>query len=255
MRRIGDGCDQSRVVDPSLCPVREARSPRATSGSCVLPLSGKEPRPAPTCPPADESLSCPSGRSEGRSPSGAHPKPRDIDGLERADALDAETKRGEKKSGNIPQLIPSLRLLTKPACDGREEVAITERGPAERSARTRVVSVDAAWRDASRRDVIPCVAHQAALRGRARRPRSRSRDRNGCGRRPYRAAMYPVRKAVRADRQVAGAFVEADGKAAGFRSNEVHLHDDGHGPRKTLVDAEQCVRRHHPAPGRGPSRS
>src|SRR5207302_964169 len=39
----------------------------------------------------------------------------------------------------------------------------------------------------------------------------------------------------------------------GLRSNKVHLHDDGHGPGKTLIDTEQCVRGHHPAPGGAPA--
>ena len=50
------------------------------------------------------------------------------------------------------------------------------------------------------------------------------------------------------DAAVAGCFVEAEGEAAPAGADEVDLHDDGHGPRKALVDAEQDVRGHDPAP-------
>jgi hypothetical protein len=50
------------------------------------------------------------------------------------------------------------------------------------------------------------------------------------------------------DAAVAGRFVETEGQAAPARSDEVDLHDDGHGPGQPLVDAEQDVRGHDPAP-------
>jgi hypothetical protein len=41
------------------------------------------------------------------------------------------------------------------------------------------------------------------------------------------------------DAAVAGGFVEAECQPAAFGSDEVDLHDDGHGPREPLIDAEQ----------------
>src|SRR5579883_3212962 len=48
--------------------------------------------------------------------------------------------------------------------------------------------------------------------------------------------------------EVAGGLVEAHGQAAAAGSDQVDLHDDGGGPGQALVDAEQHVREHDPAP-------
>jgi hypothetical protein len=50
------------------------------------------------------------------------------------------------------------------------------------------------------------------------------------------------------DGAVAGGLVEAHGEAAACGADEVDLHDDGGRPGEPLVDAEQDVGEHHPAP-------
>src|SRR3954470_11011703 len=52
------------------------------------------------------------------------------------------------------------------------------------------------------------------------------------------------------DAAVAGGFVEAESESAPARSDEVDLHDDGHRPRESLVDAQQGVGRNDPSPAR-----
>ena len=52
------------------------------------------------------------------------------------------------------------------------------------------------------------------------------------------------------DAAVAGGLVEPEREAAPPRTDEVDLHDHGHGPRQALVDAQQHVRGDDPAPAR-----
>jgi len=54
-------------------------------------------------------------------------------------------------------------------------------------------------------------------------------------------------------RQIAGEFVQADGEAARLWADEVDLHDHRHRPCESLVDSEQRVRGHDPAPARPPA--
>ena len=54
------------------------------------------------------------------------------------------------------------------------------------------------------------------------------------------------------DGAVAGGLVEAHGEAAAGGADEVDLHDHRGGPGEALVDAEEHVGEHHPAPRRRP---
>src|SRR5712691_4176936 len=50
--------------------------------------------------------------------------------------------------------------------------------------------------------------------------------------------------------QVAGGFVQAEGKPPSPRSDEVDLHIDRGRPGEALIQAEEHVRKYDPAPGR-----
>src|SRR5262249_1795238 len=52
--------------------------------------------------------------------------------------------------------------------------------------------------------------------------------------------------------QIPGELVEAEGEAPPLRTDEIDLHDDGHGPRERLVGAEEDVGDIDPGPGRRP---
>src|SRR6516164_3763225 len=69
-----------------------------------------------------------------------------------------------------------------------------------------------------------------------------------CGSQAVMGGNVAGEKSRHAYGKVAGKFIEAHSQTARFGADQIYLHDDGHGPRESLIDAEQRVGGNNPFP-------
>ena len=151
-----------------------------------------------------------------------------------------------KNSGSSPQAIPSLRLLTRPACDA-----------ADRDGSPIVVRPNTVRHGSGRRvrmlegHVPARLAHEQDRDAQAH-ARDRQAEEERLGPKTGLGGDIARGEGGQGDRDVARRLVQPQRQAASSRPDEVHLHDHGARPGQTLVDPEQARSRRAPSPTPAP---
>ena len=158
-----------------------------------------------------------------------------------------------KKSGKIPQLMPSLRLLTSPACDAANRLRSPNEARRKICQKPTGSSVACVPGDLQA-DVMAGIPDE---QDRQNKPKDRIADAKIEGFRPQTVALGDVagEKGRDADGEIARELIEAHGEPARFGPDEVDLHDDRHRPGEALADAQQARSPRSPSPSSVPSRS
>ena len=175
-----------------------------------------------------------------------------VEGGEDADAADGEPGVGEEDREQPPGEAV-VEVVDQPGLRARRQRPVPEGGEREDLPGGQV-----AWWRAFGGVVGGLVAGVAA--GLAHEERGQAEAERGVGdAEEERLGAQPVLlgdvaggEGGEGDGAVAGGFVEAHGEPAAGRADEVDLHDHGGRPGEALVDAEQHVGEHHPAPRRRP---
>ena len=249
VRDIGDRGQQGRIDHRGAEPEQRRRE-RTTATNADAGGDRRDARPPAQHPADDERLAAHPIRQRAGDDLTDAPDGR-VERGQHADLADREPGGREEQRQQAPghpvvEVVDEAGLATRPT--GRDRGTSSARRPratAEPSGR-RAISLLVL-------DVPARLAHEERPRAPSPRPAigKAEEERPGPKAVPA-AAMQPVASAVSGDRAVAGGLVEAHREAAPGRTDEVDLHDHRRRPGQALVDAEQHVRRDHPAPGRRP---
>ena len=157
--------------------------------------------------------------------------------------------KAEKNRGKTPQLMPSLRLLTSPACEQAKRLRSSKVVLAKTSRKHSGLGSGGCCSISS----LTCSPVSRTKKTETRSPSDSVADPEVERLRPeavYRGEVAG-RQGRQPDREVPANSLRPTARPRPARPHEVDLHDDRHGPREALVDPEQHVGRDDPPPRGG----